>query len=147
MNTNDVLLLTLYLISEGSVLYILFKNMKYYRGRFQDGKINQFMLAMLAFLVAYAVKMGVAFWIRISRISDGSNSAINDALQTYSWTAAQLLTTICFVILALLVKRNNFLVWFYLTREAKEADERRLQEEILAAEHVKDMEGKTHESE
>jgi len=112
---NDVLLL--YAVSEFCVIYMIIKFYPYFRERFAAGAVNQFMLAMLGFMVAYGIKMATAFCIRISYIMQPGDSPINHALQTYTWTAAQCLTTAGLIILAILTRKNRFDVWFYLRRQ------------------------------
>ncbi len=121
MTLNDVVLLSLYAVSEFCVIYMIIKFYPYFRERFAAGAVNQFMLAMLGFMTAYGIKMATAFCIRISYIiQPGGDTPINHALQTYTWTAAQCLTTASLIILAILTRKKRFDVWFYLRRQERE---------------------------
>jgi hypothetical protein len=111
----DWILLILYAASLGSALYILAAHRTYFKERFKAGVVNLFMLAMLFFLSAYTIKMGVAVWIRASEVM-GTRTLDTETSQLLAWMLAQIGTTFGLVSLALLTYKRRFDLWIYLKR-------------------------------
>ncbi|MFP4976401.1 hypothetical protein ACE6ED_13440 [Paenibacillus sp. CN-4] len=122
---NTTLLLVLYGLSISFSVWIIFAHRKYFKNRFKAGVVSAFMLAMLFFLVAYTVKMSVAFWIRLTDVPGvGSNPSL-EAMQNWFWTGAQCLTTLGLGILAYLTFRKRYDLFIYLRRADKKAEARK----------------------
>lgn len=111
----DWTLLVLYTLSSASAVYIIAAHMPYFRQRFKSGIVNLFMVAMLFFLSAYTIKMGIAVWIRASEVLGGRTEAVETA-QLLCWTIAQVGTTIGLVSLAVLTYTGRFDIWLVLKR-------------------------------
>ena len=115
LHVIDWVLLVLYTTSISSAVYIITAHRKYFRERFKSGIVNLFMVAMLFFLTAYCIKMGVAVWIRSSEVLGGRTEAVETA-QLLCWTIAQVGTTIGLVSLAILTYTRRYDLWIYIKR-------------------------------
>lgn len=115
MHTIDMILLTLYFIGAICSIYIIFAHREYFRGRFKAGVVNLFMVAMLFFLVAYAFKMGVAIWMRLSTALSVQDAVLK-SFQTYTWTIAMFGTTAGLVILSILTYTKRYDLFVYLRK-------------------------------
>ena len=121
MHTIDMILLSLYFIGAICSVYIIFAHREYFQGRFKAGVVSAFMLAMLFFLVAYAFKMTMAIWIRLSTALT-SRGAVLEAIQTYTWTIAMFGTTAGLVILAVLTYTKRYDLFVYLRKIDKKGE-------------------------
>jgi hypothetical protein len=117
----DLILLVLYAASMGSAIYILAAHHTYFKERFKLGVVNLFMLAMLFFLSAYMIKMGVAVWIRASQVF-GFRTPDVETSQMLAWMIAQIGTTFGLVSLAVLTYKKRFDLWVYLRKNDRKGE-------------------------
>lgn len=112
MGGIDILLLIAYGISFICALLLIAALFLYFRKRFRARVVSLFMLAAFFFLGAYTFKMGVAFWIRFSNLTEGD--AVFAALKSQTWAVAQVGTTFGLVILTVLMytKRHDLFLSF-----------------------------------
>lgn len=125
MGVIDILLLIAYSISFVCAVLLIAALFFYFRKRFRARVVSLFMLAAFFFLSAYTIKMGVAFWIRFSDITEGD--AVLAALKSQSWALAQVGTTMGLVILTVLMytKRQDLFMVMPAIKEDPEDDDQR----------------------
>lgn len=112
MSIIDVVLLMGYSVSFICALLLMAALFLYFRGRIRVRAVSLFMLATFFFLVAYTVKMAVAFWITFSGAA--GTVAVLASLQLNAWAVAQTGTTLGLIILTMLMytkRRDLFIVW------------------------------------
>jgi len=117
----DWVLLVLYAASVGSALYVMAAHRVYFKERFKSGVVSLFMLAMLFFLTAYTIKMGVAVWIRYSDAAGVRTEDVQTA-QLLAWTIAQIGTTAGLVSLAVLTYKRRYDIWVYLRKRDRKGE-------------------------
>ncbi|MBW7454659.1 hypothetical protein ACFOLF_11955 [Paenibacillus sepulcri] len=114
----DWTLFLLYAFSTISASFILISQIPYFKERIKSGIVSAFLLAMLFFLSAYTLSMGITLWISLSELL-GFISLKLEKIQRLAWLTAQSAAALGLFLLSIQTYKKRYDAFVHFKKKPK----------------------------